>query len=363
VSPFGKFPGPPPKLPPRTPRKTEGLVGGRYELVERAGEGGMAVVWRAIMHGAAGFSRPVALKEMKPGLRDDARQVAMFVEEARLGSCLLHPNIAQVLDFTEDDAGTYWLVTEWVEGMDFGSLLHAYRVRHERLPWSLVALIAAGALRGLAAAHERHSPDGTPIPIIHRDVSPQNILLGTGGAVKLTDFGLARARDRTSVLTTPGFIKGKLAYLAPELVGGAAASPQSDIFAMGGVLWEALVGRPLFTGDNDRDILRKIHRGEVPPVSELRPGLPKLLDYAVGRALGRTPGERYATATLMAMDVETAMAGALAAPLELQVRLGQTVSESRKTTSPRRSKRRESRSTLRMPAIKDQIDLTRKNKE
>lgn len=362
MSPIPKSPVAPPRASSRTARPAHGRIAGRYELIERAGEGGMAVVWQAVMHGAAGFTRPVALKEMKPGLRDDPRQIAMFVEEARLGSCLLHPNIAQVLDFTEDDAGTYWLVTEWVEGMDFGSLLHAFRVRRERLPWSLIALIGAGALRGLAAAHERHSPEGTPIPIVHRDVSPQNILLSTGGAVKLTDFGLARARDRTSVLTTPGFIKGKLAYLAPELVGGAAATPQSDIFAMGGVLWEALVGRPLFTGDNDRDILRKIHRGEVPPVSELRPGLPKLLDYAVSRALGRMPSERYASATLMAMDVETALAGSLAAPLELQVRLGQTVSESRKTL-PRRPKRRESRSTLRMPAIKDQIDLTRKSED
>ena len=130
------------------------LIAGKYELLERAGEGGMAVVWRAVMHGAAGFSRPVALKQMKAELREEDRQVAMFVEEARLGSCLLHPNIIQVLDFVEDDQGSYWLVTEWVEGLDFGSLLRYYRSRHERIPWPLAALIGIGALRGLAAAHE-----------------------------------------------------------------------------------------------------------------------------------------------------------------------------------------------------------------
>jgi serine/threonine-protein kinase len=345
---------------PQKAKSTSGLVAGRYELLERAGEGGMAVVWHGIMHGAAGFSRPVALKEMKPEFRGEPRQVAMFVEEARLGSCLHHPNIAQVLDFTEDDSGVYWLVTEWVEGLDFGTLLHAHRARRERIPWTLITLIGVSALRGLAAAHDRHAADGTPVPIIHRDVSPQNILLSTGGTIKLTDFGLARARDRTSVLTTPGFIKGKLGYLAPELVGGTQASPQSDLFAMGSILWEALTGRPLFTGENDRDVLRKIHRGEIPAVGELRPGLPKLLAYAVGRALSRLPSERYPSASSMAQDLETALAGAIASSLELQLRLGRMVSET-KRTALHRPRRHDSRSTLRMPAQKESIDQTRKS--
>ena len=338
------------------------LIAGKYELLERAGEGGMAVVWRGLMHGAAGFTRPVAMKQIKPALRHDERQVAMFVEEARLGSCLLHPNIAQVLDFVDDQQGAYWLVTEWVDGLDLGSLLRYYRSRQERIPWPLATLVGVGGLRGLAAAHERHAADGTPVPIVHRDVSPQNLLMGIGGAVKLSDFGLARARDRTSVLTTPGFIKGKLGYLAPELVGGMQASPQSDLFSMGSVLWEALSGHPLFTGKNDREVLRAIHRGQVAPVSDERPGLPKLLVFAIGRALCRTPNERYPSATAMAQDLEGALAGALMSTLEIQLRLGRTVAEARRHLI-RKAKRPESRSTLRMQVRRSRLDLTRRPRE
>jgi serine/threonine protein kinase len=319
----------------------------------------MAVVWKGIMHGAAGFTRPVAMKQIKPELRHDARQVAMFVEEARMGSHLLHPNIAQVLDFVDDEQGALWLVTEWVDGLDLGSLLRFYRTRQERVPWPLATLIGVGALRGLSAAHERHTADGTPVPIVHRDVSPQNLLLGIGGAVKLSDFGLARARDRTSVLTSPGFIKGKLGYLAPELVGGAPASPQSDIFAMGSVLWETLSGRPLFTGKNDRDVLRAIHRGQVTPVSVERPGLPKVLVFAIGRALGRAAAERYPTASAMAQDLEGALAGALMSTLEIQIRLGRTVSEARRVLV-RRNRRPESRTTQRMHVRRSRLDMTRR---
>jgi len=337
------------------------LIAGKYELFERAGEGGMAVVWRGIMHGAAGFSRPVALKQMKAELRNQERQVAMFVEEARLGSCLLHPNIIQVLDFVDDEKGSYWLVTEWVEGLDFGSLLRYYRSRHERIPWPLATLVGIGGLRGLEAAHDRRAADGTPIPIVHRDVSPQNLLIGTGGSVKLSDFGLARARDRTSVLTTPGFIKGKLGYLAPELVGGAQASPHTDLFSMGSVLWEAMAGHPLFTGKNDREVLRAIHRGQVPPVSTERPGLPKLLVHAISRALSRTPAERHPSAAAMAQDLEASLAGALTSTLETTVRLGRAVADARRHFGSK-GRRPESRITPRVPIRRSRIDLTRRPK-
>jgi serine/threonine protein kinase len=337
-------------------------IAGKYELLECAGEGGMAVVWKGVMHGAAGFSRQVALKQIKPGLRHDPRQVAMFVEEARLGSYLLHPNIAQVLDFVADEQGALWLVTEWVDGLDLGSLLRLYRARKERMPWPLATLVGAGALRGLAAAHERRDSDGSPVPIVHRDVSPQNLLIGMGGAVKLSDFGLARARDRTSVLTTPGFIKGKLGYLAPELVGGLPASAQSDLFAMGSVLWEALAGRPLFTGKNDREVLRAIHRGQIPSVSEERPGLPKVLVLAIGRALSRTPSERHPSAAAMAQELEGALASALTSLLEIQLRLGRAVAEARRHFG-RRDPSARSRSTLRMKVCRSRIDMTRRSRE
>ena len=267
-----------------------------------------------------------------------------------------------MLDFVDDDKGSYWLVTEWVEGLDLGSLLRYYRSRQERIPWPLATLVGIGALRGLVAAHERHAADGTPVPIIHRDVSPQNLLLGVGGAVKLSDFGLARARDRTSVLTTPGFIKGKLGYLAPELVGGAQASPHSDLFSMGSVLWESLAGHALFTGKDDREVLRSIYRGQVPPVSSERPGLPKLLVFAISRALARTPSERHPSAAAMAQDLEAALAGALTSILEIQVRLGRAVADARRHFG-RKAKRPESRSTLRVAVRRSRVDLTRRPRD
>ena len=161
------------------------------------------------------------------------------------------------------------------------------------------------------------------------------------------------------MLTTPGFIKGKLAYLAPELVGGSPASPQSDLFSMGSVLWEMLAGHPLFTGKNDRDVLRAIHRGQVPLVSSERPGLPKLLVSTVSRALARLPGERYPSATAMAQELDLASAGAVASSLETQLRLAKVVAQARGQLD-RRSRRPDSRSTLRIQAHRSRINLTRK---
>jgi hypothetical protein len=205
-----------------------------------AGEGGMASVWKAQVKGAAGFSRTVAIKKIKSEFRSIKNYTEMFIEEARVGSELAHPNIVQVYDFCVDPQGTYYIVMEWVEGMDLGGFVKAEREAGGRTPWPLVVVGAIGTLRGLAAAHERRRPDGTAAPIVHRDVSPHNILLGSNGAVKLTDFGLARARDRMVSLTAPGTVKGKLSYLSPEVAMGGQATPASDLFAMGAVMWESL---------------------------------------------------------------------------------------------------------------------------
>src|SRR5436190_908326 len=176
------------------------VIAGKYRLIEQVGEGGMAVVWRAELRGAAGFARPVAIKKMKAELRQGSNYVAMFVEEARVGSELQHPNIVQVVDFCEDSDGLYCLVMEWVDGMDFRGLLNFARAEGQKLPWGLVTAVVLGALRGLAAAHERRTALGAPSPVIHRDISPANILVGANGVVKLADFGLARAKDRMTSL-------------------------------------------------------------------------------------------------------------------------------------------------------------------
>jgi serine/threonine protein kinase len=276
------------------------FVDGKYELVELAGEGGMASVWRAVMHGAAGFTRTVAVKKIKAEYRAIRNYIDMFVEEARVGSDLAHPNIVQVFDFCTDDEGAYYLVMEWVEGMDLGTFIRSFRDVGAETPWPLIVAMGIGALRGLGAAHERQRPDGTVAPVIHRDVSPHNILLGVNGVVKLTDFGLARARDRVFSLTAPGTVKGKLSYLSPEVTLGKPASPQSDLFAMGSVLWEALSGTRLFDARTDLEVFKQIRGCEIRPLVPLRPDLPAELVAAIDRALSKDPAHRFPSARAMA---------------------------------------------------------------
>lgn len=286
------------------------IVAGKYELRELAGEGGMATVWKGQMNGAAGFTRIVAIKKMKPEFLALRQYIDMFVEEARVGATMQHPNIVQVLDFLQDEQRNYYLILEWVEGIDVHQLVSTFRRAKHRLPWGLVAAIGIGCLRGLAAAHERVGPDGTPAPIIHRDVSPQNLLLSTGGAVKLTDFGLALAKDRIAMMTMPGTVKGKLSYLSPEGVRGQKASPLSDIFAVGTVLWEALAGRRLFDGADDGEVFLKVKNAKVPSLVEERPGLPDSVAKIVHRALAVNPEDRFANAREFALELSILLGGA-----------------------------------------------------
>jgi serine/threonine-protein kinase len=275
------------------------VIAGRYELLEPAGEGGMAVVWRALVRGAGKFARPVALKRIHAAKNADQHMVKLFEEEARVGAGLHHPNIVQILDFGVDDDGDYFLAMEWIDGLD----LHHWARSHPRgikpTPWPLATAIGVEVLRGLAAAHERVDEAGRVSPVFHRDVSPSNVLLGTNGTVKLTDFGLARAMDRAS-MTRPNVIKGKLAYCAPELVTGAKASAQSDLFALGVVLWETLAQQRLFTGKNDLEVLLSVRKGEIPRLSELRTDLPAALELAVHQALEPDPKDRFEDAKSMA---------------------------------------------------------------
>lgn len=303
-------------------------IADRYELLAMAGEGGMATVWRAVMRGAAGFSRVVAIKEIKPEFGSIQSYVDMFVEEARVGSDLAHPNIVQVYDFL-DYRDTFFLVMEWVEGVDLGDFVSSFKRRDQDVPWSLVAAIGIHALRGLGAAHARRRPDGVEAPVIHRDVSPTNVLLSTNGQVKITDFGLARARDRLYSLTAPGTVKGKLSYLAPEVTYGKLASPQSDQFSVGGVLWEALAGRRLFSAPSDIEIFRQIRKCDVPPLAELRPDVPSRLAATIHRALALDPDERFASAGAMATEMMAALRGEGASSWEIEDVLAREVSRVR----------------------------------
>lgn len=273
------------------------LIADKYQLVEVAGSGGMATVWRAIQRGAAGFERPVGIKRIKEPFSDDPKFRTLFVEEARVSSQLVHPNIVQIYDFG-DDNGRYFLVMEWVEGLSLSRYLTAMHELRFLPPWYLIAAVAIEALRALAAAHERLDMYGQPAPVIHRDVTPQNILMGANGVVKLTDFGLARAMDRVR-MTAPDVIKGKVGYLAPEMVQNRMASPLTDIYALGVVLWQALSGRKLFDGKDDLEIFVAASRGEIPPLVEARPDIPQHFASIVERALARDPVDRFQSADQM----------------------------------------------------------------
>lgn len=282
------------------------IVGGRYELIEVAGRGGMADVWRGRVRGDSGFVRDVAVKQMHQNLAVQPQYVAMFVEEARVGAELQSPNITEVHDFVHD-RGNYYMVLEWIDGVDLGSWVKWHTSREEQTRWELVAAVGVGVLRGLAAAHERVGPDGRPLPIVHRDVSPHNVLLTTRGMVKLIDFGLALAPDRAQETTDPGIVKGKMSYLAPEIVTGGRPVPASDQFACGSVLWEALVGRKLFDGETDYETYCRLRDCMVQPLRPLRPDVPPAFTQIVHRALTAAVDGRFPSTREMARQIGTAL--------------------------------------------------------
>jgi serine/threonine-protein kinase len=307
------------------------LIDGKYQLVEVAGEGGMATVYKAVQRGAAGFQRTVAIKHIKPEFRALKNYIDMFIEEARVGSELQHPNIVQVHDFVSQE-GSYYLVMEWVEGIDLGAFIKLHKASGTKVSWPLAAAVGIGTLRGLGAAHDRRAPDGTPAPVIHRDISPQNVLLGTNGVIKLSDFGLARARDRVASLTAPGTVKGKLMYLAPEVSFGKPNTAQSDLFGVGNILWETLTGNRLFDGKNDVEIFKKIRACAVPPIAERRPDVPPAFAAVLDVALAADPAERYATASEFAAALSQVMKQAVG--VDPASALGAAVREARGKLSP-----------------------------
>ena len=282
------------------------IVGGRYELIEVAGRGGMADVWRGRVRGDSGFVREVAVKQMHGNLALQPQYVAMFVEEARIGSSLQSPNVSEVHDFVHD-RGHYYMILEWIDGIDLGSWIRYHTMRNEQTRWELVAAVGVGILRALASAHERLGPDGRPMPVVHRDVSPHNVLLTTRGMVKLIDFGLALAPDRLQETTEPGIVKGKMSYLAPEIVGGGRPVPASDQFACGSVLWEALVGRKLFDGATDYETYTRLRDCMVQPLRPLRGDVPAPFAQIIHRALSPKVETRFPSTREMARQIGTSL--------------------------------------------------------
>ena len=260
-----------------------------YELLHRLGSGGMAEVWMGRRVAGEGVYKAVAIKVLPTPRAADERYRRMFQEEARLSLLLSHSNIVQVFDVGQSEGQSY-LVMEWVDGLNLAQLAELTRSRHIAVPDGITAFIIGELLQALAYAHTL-THEGRPLAIIHRDVSPQNVLISVSGEVKLADFGIARvAHDDTSGL----FVKGKLRYMAPEQLAGQSRSPAVDLFAVGAILHELLDGARFRDGDDEAAILAQVHRGEVPPLR--RRGVPRELEELRQALLRPSPDERLASA-------------------------------------------------------------------
>lgn len=267
---------------------------GPYELGERLGLGGMAEVFVAYRAGPHGFAKKVALKRILPELAQDARFVAMFCDEARISAPLCHPNIVQVIDFGESQ-GELFMAMEYVEGVSLAKLLRYVAGRRERFPLAAALFIAHEVLSGLSFAHEACDENGNPLSIVHRDVSPGNVLIGRAGDVKLADFGIVRSAyvDRR---TYPGELKGKVGYMSPEQVMGIEVDPRSDLFTVGIILSEMLIARPLFSGQNEFDILTKIYEADLSALDKYGADLSPAVRDMLRQALAKAPADRFENA-------------------------------------------------------------------
>jgi serine/threonine-protein kinase len=274
---------------------------GRYAIHARIASGGMASVHLGRLSGAGGFARTVAIKRLHPHLAEEAEFRSTLIDEARLASRIHHPNVVSTLDVIS--AGEELLVVmEYVRGESLARLLREEHSRGRRVPLSVASTIVVGALHGLHAAHQATGDGGTPLGIVHRDVSPHNIVVGVDGVARVIDFGVAKAVGRLQT-TREGVVKGKMAYMAPEQLAARQVTPRTDVYAAGVVLWEMLAGRRLFAGDGDGAVYGQVLAGASEPPSVHAPGLPKALDALVMKALASDPAERFATARAMAEEL------------------------------------------------------------
>jgi serine/threonine-protein kinase len=285
---------------------------GRYAMYEQFASGGMATVHFGRLLGTAGFSRTVAIKQLHAHLSEDPDFVAMFLDEARLAARIQHPNVIQTLDVVSSE-GELFVVLDYVHGDSLSRLLReAHRLGEGSSP-ALVGAILFQALEGLHAAHEARNAKGEPMELVHRDVSPHNVLVGTDGVARVLDFGVAKARGRAQTTRT-GQLKGKLSYMAPEQFRGNA-SRRSDVFSASVVLWEALTQTRLFRGEDEAETVDRLLHRPIPSPREFAAAVSPKLEAVVMRGLERDASKRYATAREMAIALEQQVA--LATPIEV----------------------------------------------
>ena len=311
---------PTPSVPPRRREEPAAAVPssgpdhfGQYEILERIASGGMAELYKAKRTGVEGFQKIVAIKKILPHLADDEEFITMFADEAKLAAQLNHPNIIHIYDLGKIQAGGYFIAMEYVDGRDLRAIETSARELGAPFPVPLAVYVATKVASALDYAHRRRDAEGNDLNIVHRDVSPQNILISYEGDIKLCDFGIAKAASKAS-RTQSGALKGKIQYMSPEQAWGKPIDRRSDLFSLGVVLHELLTGQRLFRGDTDINVLEKVRSADVSAPSKVNPEVPQNLDAVVMKALAREPDERYANASDMLRDLDSVLYSYTPAP-------------------------------------------------
>jgi serine/threonine protein kinase len=268
----------------------------RYTITERLDHGGMAEVFRGVAESMEGFKKSVAIKRILPNLTKNQKFVSMFLDEARLSLFLQHANIVQVFDISKTPDNAYFLVMEYVDGCNLKALLERQKQKGKRIDIGHSVYLMAECCKALQYAHSLEHPEtNEPLGIVHRDISPPNILMSKNGEVKLVDFGLAKANSQIES-TDPGVVKGKFSYLSPEAASGLEVDHRADVFAVGIILWELFTGRRLFYGDTDYQTVELVRQARVPSIAALNAEIDAELEQVVRKSLARDPNDRYQSA-------------------------------------------------------------------
>jgi TonB family protein len=299
------FPAVVPPPHPEEDEPTDGIKFGQYVLIEKIATGGMAEVWKARMRGVEGFQKIVAIKKILPHLSDNQDFIEMFVDEAKLAAQLNHNNIIHIYDLGKIQS-SYYIAMEYIDGYDLKNILRKAQERDQPLSVEIALFVASKVAAALDYAHRKHDFEDKEMGLVHRDVSPQNVLISEEGDIKLCDFGIAKAASKASH-TQAGALKGKLQYMSPEQAWGRNIDRRSDIFALATVLFEMLTARKLFSGDNELSILEQVREARVSAPSQYNDEVTPQIDAIVLKALQKDPANRYQTAGEMQRDLDAVL--------------------------------------------------------